>query len=167
MPIVTRFFSLLTGSSECFLHEELVPFFLSLSLPIQRWIKVMDIPTLVRLLPSTLPVEYFKTGQPCSFDVRELPSMGWLKTLWTFLKEACPAQKIAEEEGLRQTEDKLHGLMEWSLLPVKLCTANEETLLLYPIKDMHKIVFLTETSDTSNQLLWRALKGLYLSLIHI
>ena len=167
MPIVTGFFSLLTGSSECFVHEKLVPFFLSLmSLPIQRWIKVMDIPTLVRLLPRTLPMEYFKTGQPCSFDVRKLPSKGWLKTLWEFLKESCPAQKTAEEEGLRQTEDKLHGLMEWSLLPVKLCTANEETLQLYPIKDMHKIVFLTEEPDRANEQLWCALKELYLPFLN-
>ena len=160
-PIVSSFFSLLTGSEDLFIHQEIMAHLLPVSDTVRAWVRELDIPTLCRLLPQTLSPEIFRTGNPCRLDINPLPSELWLKTLWTFVDSRMDTRGISDPEEVRRAaEAKLQDLMGWSLLPVKQSTGNVVTLLLYPVRDRHRVVFLNEKPDQSNHTLWMTLKTL-------
>ena len=75
-------------------------------------------------------------------------------------------QLKSDEKKLRsESEEMLHCLKEWCLIPARKKHGDQEQQILYPIRDLHKVVYLSATSSQSNSQLWTILKKLPLPLL--
>ena len=177
-PIISKFSHLLPGSAEEFLHENILPYFGD-SEPVQAVLQKLTIPMLASRLKLTLTDPCFSAAQPCALDLKKLPSELWLKDLWKFIetqleeKDTCTkgekenasdqlkaAEKSDMKEFRKKAEEMLQCLNEWCLIPAKKNKGTLETLMLYPVKNLHRVVYLSFSRDQSNSSLWEILQKL-------
>ena len=168
-PIISKFSHLLPGSAEEFLHKNILPYFDD-SEPIQAVLQKLTIPMLASRLKLTLTDPCFSAAQPCVLEQTKLPSEMWLRDLWKFIETQLKEKEKATETRKEDTFDQLkefrleagemlQSLNKWCLIPVKKKEADREKSMLYPIKDMHRVIYLSVSPDQSNGLLWNILKG--------
>ncbi|KAK7488211.1 hypothetical protein BaRGS_00020518 [Batillaria attramentaria] len=156
--ICSDFFSLLPGSSDVFLHEDLLSF-------VRRhtgddcphFIKQLDIPAFESMLPDSLSRVTFGSGNICT--LREggetLPNMKWIWNCWRFLHQFG-------EEAVGVTE----CLSSWSLIPVH----DKGKIKLFPLRERDHVVFIPDTetqieSESSEKLVIMSLRKLPLNLL--
>jgi sacsin len=170
-PILSDTFNgLLPGSADLFIHGEIVSLFKKRDY--QQWLRKFDVQTLIQLLPDTLPTNEFQRGEPCDYDERKLPDYDerklprqkWIKNLWQFIGSKLKKQKDVERIR-RATKELLTDLREWSLLPVTR-SGHETQLQLFPVKDMHKVLYVSKSPDQSNSEVWNALKSVQLPVLN-
>nr|KAG5705529.1 hypothetical protein BaRGS_009182 [Batillaria attramentaria] len=143
------------GSAELFVHQQIFTIFQPFQS--EKWqgmLQELNIPLLARMLPYSIAPEQYKTGQPCALA----PRQKWLRGLWKFLETQL--QTLKEEEGIanrQMIEEEIQCLSDWSLIPVKKKVQGVDKLLLYPVKDMHCVVYLPKKRDEFHPQLWEDL----------
>ncbi|KAK7495445.1 hypothetical protein BaRGS_00013384 [Batillaria attramentaria] len=157
-PVVSDHVHALPGSAELFVHQQIFTIFQPFQS--EKWqgmLQELNIPLLARMLPYSIAPEQYKTGQPCALA----PRQKWLRGLWKFLETQL--QTLKEEEGIanrQMIEEEIQCLSDWSLIPVKMKVQGVDKLLLYPVKDMHCVVYLPKKRDEFHPQLWEILRQL-------
>ncbi|KAK7495448.1 hypothetical protein BaRGS_00013387 [Batillaria attramentaria] len=165
-PVASAFFYLLSGSSDMFLHKRIYSHFSPVREKTREMVQEMRIDILARMLPATISVSVYKTGQACPFLPDNLPCEYWLKDTWRFLEEQLKEHKDKELAESRQIMvNQLQCLEDWSLVPVKRKVGNTEELVLVPIKDICNVVQLSGVREVSHPDLWETLKSLPLPFL--
>ncbi|XP_076434839.1 sacsin-like [Babylonia areolata] len=82
-------------------------------------------------------------------------------------------KRETDEKEIRQkAQEVLQAMHKWCLIPVKKMKKKESEeqqsqgiQMLYPLLDLHKVVHLSQSPDSSNRSLWEILKGLPLPFL--
>ena len=157
-PIASKFCLLLPGSADRFLHIDILDCFPADK--IRAIVQDLSIPMFANMLPQTLTDPCYRTGSPCIFDQQRV-SQVWLRRLWEFIDARLqPVKSSSSGEDIQRSERGLQSLQEWNLIPVTKRDRMREVLLLYPVKFMNRVLYLTRTPNHSNSRLWSILKTL-------
>ncbi|XP_076453314.1 sacsin-like [Babylonia areolata] len=187
-PIISEYYYLLPGSAEEFLHESIIRFFTNLKMT-KHVLQALSISMFACRLPKTLTDPCFSAGRPCNFESRKLPPVPgygktWLAEVWKFFEEELEKlfQQNNEHGGavkldncnvgeLRErAREILLCLSEWCLVPVRKREWRQDKMMLYPLKDLQKIVYLPCSQDPHYPILQKVLEKLplpFLNTLHL
>ncbi|KAL8620142.1 hypothetical protein ACOMHN_056658 [Nucella lapillus] len=186
-PIMSRYYYLLPGSAEEFLHRSIIPFFTDLS-ETEGVLQTLSISGFASRLDQSLTEPCLRSGRPCALEQNKLPLVpDWFKKVWTFLEEELQKQIQQEEtsqnwvssshvdwknDSVRQkAEETLRDCLgEWCLIPVDKTEGGQAQEMVYPVKDLCTVVYLSSRPDQTNTSLWHVLKKIplpFLNSLHL
>ena len=182
-PIISRFSHLLPGSAEEFVHKDILSYFCDFERT-HAVLQKLTIPMLASRLRHSLTDPSLNAATPCILEPQKFPYERWLRNLWKFLnaklEENSTSNRAKQEdtserlktkekpdikEFRKEAEESLQSLNEWCLIPVKKKEGSQEKSILYPIKYLHRVVYLSCKRDQSNGQLWDILQTLPLPFL--
>ncbi|KAL3892284.1 hypothetical protein ACJMK2_004503 [Sinanodonta woodiana] len=142
--IISDFWDVCQGSSEHFLHRELVSTCQSQKIKDSGAICELSVQKLEQLLPSTVSSKLYKAGKDliCSKFSGNIPNQAWIVRLWEFLYRRSVKYSAIRLASIDHDvfKENVKIIQQWSFLPVK--QNSKDTFLLRPINQRFTIVDL-------------------------